>query len=439
MDKTALDIRSRISSRRMADDVKKLVALGPRHAGTEREHEAAQYVERQFRDAGAIVRTDKVENIISWKLNNCRVKVVEPVEQELTSIALLGSGSTPPQGTTAELLYVGDGRPMDYEGVDIGGKFVMRNPPRALMLDNASDETAPQGPTEMYIEKKVADVIEHSRLPGRILQMPLLSGPEGIPFPAVAVTYEDGQFLKELLREWYAVPRGFKRRSEVIPVKLRVWVDTAKEPSYGVNVVGRIEGVQGKEGQIVCLVAHHDNANGPGACDNATAVAVNLETARVLSGMGRPKRSIEFLSVTGEEYGEIGSEAYVQKYVKSDPSRYAGCVNLDIIGNGDHLYYIEESVCLGKLVKTDPGLNHLIDRTCEDLGYCIESTPLEYAGDDGPFILAGVPTSYLAKLISSSWPWLHTYMDDFAVVDVNGLTVMVEIVANTLWMLANQD
>lgn len=50
--------------------------------------------------------------------------------------------------------------------------------------------------------------------------------------------------------------------------------------------------------------------------------------------------------------------------------------------------------------------------------------------DDGPLILAGVPTSYLAKLISSSWPWLHTYMDDFEIVDVNGLTVMVEIVAN---------
>ena len=83
-------------------------------------------------------------------------------------------------------------------------------------------------------------------------------------------------------------------------------------------------------------------------------------------------------------------------------------------------------------------MNGLIDRTCQELGYCIESTPLEYAGDDGPFILAGVPTSYLAKLISSSWPWLHTYMDDFDVVDVNGLTVMVEIIANTLWRLANQ-
>ena len=95
MDQKALEIRSRISSKRMAEDVKKLVALGPRHAGTGREHEAAVYIEDQFLKAGVSTRTDMVENIISWKLNDCRVKVIDPVQQELTAIALLGSASTP--------------------------------------------------------------------------------------------------------------------------------------------------------------------------------------------------------------------------------------------------------------------------------------------------------------------------------------------------------
>ena len=52
--------------------------------------------------------------------------------------------------------------------------------------------------------------------------------------------------------------------------------------------------------------------------------------------------------------------------------------------------------------------------------------------------MAGVPTAYLCKLISSTWPYLHTYMDDFSVVDINGLSVMVEIVANYIWRLANE-
>ncbi len=437
MDQKMLDMRSKISALRMADDVRALVQYGPRHAGTPNEHKAASYVEAEMRKTLPVVNVDQVDGINSWKLHDTRVKIIEPVEQELTSIALLGSSATPKEGLVADLCYVGKGRFEDYEKHDLTGKIIMRDPPRALMLDNTSDESSPQGPVDLSIKRGAAGFLEHSRIPGKIIQMPLLSGPLGLPVPAAAVTYEDGQYLKELMREWYAIPKGSKRTVDSLPVKLRVWVDAESAPSHGINVIGRIEG-EDKRGEVVCLVAHHDNANGPGACDNATAVAVNLETARVLSKMPKPKRSIEFLSCTGEEYGEIGAFHYVNKYVESDSSRFKGCINMDIIGNGDHLYYIEESICMGKLVKNDARLNDGLVNLCSELGYHIEGTPLEYAGDDGPFIMAGVPTSYLCKLISASWPYLHTYMDDFSVVDINGLSVMVEITANYLWRLANE-
>lgn len=42
----------------MAEDVKHLAALGPRHAATEREHQASQYIEHQFRSAGVQVELD---------------------------------------------------------------------------------------------------------------------------------------------------------------------------------------------------------------------------------------------------------------------------------------------------------------------------------------------------------------------------------------------
>jgi hypothetical protein len=434
---TRLEIRSHISAARMRDDVQALVDVAPRFAATEAEWQAARYVEGQFRKAGVEVRVVEVPGIKGWNHLDTRIRVIEPVEQELTGVAILGSGATPPEGIVGELIYVGQGKLEDYEGVDVKDKFVMRDPPRALTLDNPADETAPQGPTEMLLERGAKGFIEHSRLQGRILQTDLLSGPQGLPVPAIAVTYEDGQYLKELYREWYAVPKGFKRTEEYWPVKLHVTVKTESKDSYGLNVIGSIPGNELPD-EKVCLVAHHDNALGPGACDNATAVAVNLETARVLSKLGTPKRTIEFVSVTAEEYGEIGSDAYVQKYVKPDPSAYKAALVMDIIGNGDHLYYITESICLGKLVQNSPWLNKRLEDVCAELGYVIEGTILEYASDDGPFILAGVPTSYLAKLISSSWPWLHTYMDDMTVVDINGLTVMAEITANTLWQLANE-
>jgi aminopeptidase YwaD len=369
--------------------------------------------------------------------HNTRVRIVEPVERELYGVAILGSGATPHEGITAEVVYAGRGRVEEYEGLDVANKFVFRDPPRALTLGNASDETAPQGPTEMLINRGVAGFIEHSRIKGNILQTDLLSGPLGLSVPAVALTYEDGQVIKELLREWYALPNWYKRTQEHIPIKLNIIVDAESEPSHGFNVIASIMGVEKRDEKVV-LVAHHDNAFGPGACDNATAVAVNLECARVLSTLPPPKRTIEFVSVTGEEYGEFGSAAYVKQYVQPNPEKYRGALVLDIIGNGDHLYYITESICLGKLVKNSFVINGLIEKVCDDLGYVIEGTPLEFASDDGPFILAGVETSYLAKLISTSWPWLHTYLDDINVVDINGLKIVAEISAITLWRLANQ-
>lgn len=436
MDELALKIRKGISAKEMAQRIQKLVKFGPRHAGTEREHNAAKFVENEFSNIGLETKSEKVEGIIDWKLNDCRVRIVEPMKQELTSTALMGSGKTSKIGITAELLYVGRGSADDYLKHDFKGKFVMKDPPRAFMLENASDESAPQGFTKMLVDGGVAGIVEHSRTPGRFLSMPLVSGPKGIPIPAITVTYEDGQYLKELLREWYATPNGYRRRTDYNPVKLNIIVDSESKMSYGTNVIGRIRGYINPE-EIVCLVAHHDNANGPGANDNAAAVAVNIEVAKVLKNMPQPKRTIEFLSVTGEEYGETGSEDYVNKHVKTNLNKYKGVLNMDMINLQDRLYYIEESICLGKLVKNDEVINRKLKKVCDKLGYYIEGTPLEYAGDDGPFILANVPTAYILS-VTSNFSYLHTDYDNYDVININGLTSVAEIAANTIWLLANE-
>jgi hypothetical protein len=429
------EIREAIHAGRMADTVKHIASVWPRHAATEKEHKTAEYIAEQFRSAGVDVRIDKVEGVKAWYHHETRARIVAPVKQELNAVAILGSGSTPKEGVTAPITYVGRGLKEDFAGRDLRGTFVFRDPPRNLTLDNPTEEDSPQGSPDVLIAAGILGFIEHSRQPGRILQTDLLSGPQHLPLPAIALTYEDGQYVKELIREWYAVPNGYRRLEEE-PVKMWVSVDAESHDGYGMNVIGSIHGAE-KPDEKVLVVAHHDNAFGPGACDNATAVAVNLECARVLARLPRPRRTIEFCSVTGEEYGEFGSTAYVKKYV-NDPSLYKACIVMDIIGNGDHLYYITESLCLGKLVTNTPWLNQYVTRVTDDLGYVIEPAPLEFASDDGPFLLAGVPTTYLCKLITPSWPWLHTDMDDFQVVDINGMKPIAEIVAATTWRLANE-
>lgn len=105
------------------------------------------------------------------------------------------------------------------------------------------------------------------------------------------------------------------------------------------NVVGYIEGSDPKlKEEAVVFTAHYD-AYGlldgkvyNGAADNALGTAEMLAVAEAYSKMDpKPKRSMIFLAVTGEEYGLYGSK-YWAKHPTWDIKRVAANLNLDGIG-----------------------------------------------------------------------------------------------------------
>jgi Zn-dependent M28 family amino/carboxypeptidase len=85
---------------------------------------------------------------------------------------------------------------------------------------------------------------------------------------------------------------------------------------------------------IVVLGAHFDAVEGsPGADDNASGVAVLLETARVLSGM-KLKSEVLFCAFNLEELNMIGS-SHLAKRLKSEGAKVAGMVSLEMLGYTD--------------------------------------------------------------------------------------------------------
>ena len=90
------------------------------------------------------------------------------------------------------------------------------------------------------------------------------------------------------------------------------------------NVVGELEGSDRKlKKEYVVISAHLDHlgigrpVDGDsiynGAMDNASGVASVIESAKILSAGPRPKRSILFIALTGEELGELGSQYFATK------------------------------------------------------------------------------------------------------------------------------
>lgn len=417
--------------------VEELAALGPRHSTSENERKAISYIEEKLGSTGRLkVHLQKTEPIVNWREIDSRLRVVEPIEQELTCRAILGCSSTPSKGVIAKLVYGGRGFPEDYESLDLAESIVIHDPPHARTLDNRCGEGQPQRDLRRVIQEGSKGLIEYARLPGRFIQAPLLAGREGLSLPAVSITYQDGLFLKELLQEWYAVPSGIPAQ-EKSPVRLWMMVKTETKMANSYNVIATKEGTTLPEEKIL-LVAHHDNAFGPGACDNASATAVLLEVAKAVSLLPSPKKTIEFVSVTGEEYGQAGSSDYV-KGCGGSISNVKACVVLDLVGSGDKYYYITRSLYEGKVIEDSSWLNSVLEEVTHSLGFSIEPTILEFASDDGPFIKAGVPTSYICRCISKSWPWLHANEDTPDIIDPNALKVVGEICINTLLTLANSE
>jgi hypothetical protein len=123
-----------------------------------------------------------------------------------------------------------------------------------------------------------------------------------------------------------------------IAVKLK------KAKGAGSNVVGLLEGSDPKlKSEAIVYSAHYDayglsadNRIYHGAADNALGVAEMLAIAEVMSkAENKPRRSIIFLAVTGEEYGGYGSDYWV-KNPTWKIKQVAADLNLD--GMGTEVY-----------------------------------------------------------------------------------------------------
>ena len=156
-------------------------------------------------------------------------------------------------------------------------------------------------------------------------------------------------------------------------------------PVQSENVVGEIRGRE-KPDEFVLLGAHLDSWDlGTGALDNGCNVAMLIDAARVIHVSGNvPRRSIRFVLFTGEEQGELGSEAYAHAH-RAELDKMIAAVIFDS-GVGRVTGY------------TLDGRKDLLVPARETLDPLKAIAPMEYtfdsAGDtdDLDFLLEGVPS-----------------------------------------------
>lgn len=171
--------------------------------------------------------------------------------------------------------------------------------------------------------------------------------PPGLPpFVAVSDATADKLFAKSGTSRTEALAKA--ENSGFTPIDLKqsakITVRLKKGKGVGSNVIGLLEGSDPTlKNEAVVYSAHYD-AYGlaadkrvyHGAADNALGVAEMIAIADAFSqAPTKPKRSIIFMAVTGEEYGGLGSDYWVRNPTWKIKQTAA---NLNLDGLGTEVY-----------------------------------------------------------------------------------------------------
>ena len=208
----------------------------------------------------------------------------------------------------------------------------------------------------------------------------------------------------EEVAEAAAKPKGDPPRF-ALATSLDVTLHTESKIVQSENVAGLLEGADPRlAGEVVVLSAHLDHlgitpaVNGDsinnGALDNASGVATTLEVARTFQESGkRPRRSILFLTVTGEEKGLLGAEYFARNPTVGKDAIVAN-VDLDM----PILFYdFTDVIAFGS---DRSGIGPAVQRAAARMGVALSPDPMPEEGlftrsDHFRFVEVGVPAVFL--------------------------------------------
>jgi Zn-dependent M28 family amino/carboxypeptidase len=328
-----------------------------RETGSPEHLRAAQYVAGHFKEAGLEpAGTDGFLQAVAFKSR----RIVEAqsslalVSKGRAAPVVLGDEATfgmridPAPDVDAPLVFAGYGLQVpelshdDFTGLDVKGKVIVHitgapsNVPGAMAAhyQHASQRAALARRLGAlgYItitNPKSMDVPWERSSPNRLNASMALADEEmndtagqkvSIAFnPARAERLFEGSghtlaALLKIADDGQALPRF------PLPLSVRATVTVQNTNVESHNVAGVVKGSDpALAGEYVVLTAHLDHVgvgapiNGDsiynGAMDNAAGIATMIETAGVVV-RARPKRSVVFLAVTGEEKGLLGSRYY---------------------------------------------------------------------------------------------------------------------------------
>jgi Zn-dependent M28 family amino/carboxypeptidase len=224
-------------------------------------------------------------------------------------------------------------------------------------------------------------------------RVPVISGTlgAGTHGPAVGTSLAVGQDLAN----------GIASGSTGSTVTIRI--DRAEEIRTTHNVIAETPG--GDPDRVVVVGAHLDSVTrGPGINDNGSGSGTILEIAEVFAAQNRdPRNKLRFMWYGAEEFGLLGSDAYVDDLSQEERDQIMAMVNFDMVGSPNYVRFVYDgdnsAFPVGPgAAEGPPGSAYLEDLFVDyfnAVGLANDPTPFSGRSDYGPFIAVGIPAGGL--------------------------------------------
>ncbi len=413
-----------VSAKSVCDEIEYLCKEYPaRFAGSSDDNGAAEHVAQELKKMGLAVATDDFR-VPCFEEIESNLRIFLPYSTRKTIIPCMAqwfSPSTHSGDVIGELVYVGYGDEKGYKDKDVDGKIAIfrRSPEVWLPIANEMSIASRKGAKALIMINDRPWCFRGSIETGYFDVKKRLAKEPSIP--TVCISSTDGDNIMNILQE------------QSLKACLRVNVEIREKNVRYVR--GVLRGQKFPEERIV-VIAHRDTVGVPGANDNASGTAIILELARVLSKY-EPKRTMEFISTSGEEMFSLGASAFVQKY-RDELKNIIGLINVDMVGfpRGPPRVVTDAKFPDLKLLYSD-WINQLLLKSANSMGYVMEAVFGGFgASDEAHFMNAGVDAACVWK---DHAPQFHTYLDTPNRLCPNDLKSIADIVVVALWEMANED
>lgn len=394
----------------MLDWIRRITGFGIRRPGYAQGLEVEKYIEACFTRFGLRdVRREPVP-VNHWEPAATTLRV-GAADAELPCFPIPYTAWTDPGGIEAELAYIGDGTPDDFDEADVAGKIVVADARfgelSAAALKTGAffvrdpGQTIPDGPlhaANWLIHNFAAYYEAQARgakaFLGVLADSPVDGCDHYVPY--------DG-FLKALPGAWIGREHGqvlgeaAKRRERARFASLGAACTTDSH-----NVVGV---VPGQTDEYILVTCHHD-APFASAVEDASGLSVLLALAEAFgTAPGLLRRSLLFVASSGHFHGGIGNRVFVERHRDGLLAKTVAALGVEHVGeeaeaDGRGGYrltgrpevraiFAEQSPALLRVLEEEAERAGLDRAICTD-AYLFGPEP---PCDSAPYFTAGIPSA----------------------------------------------